>query len=159
MIHIYPMTADDREEVLTMMRTFYASPAVSTNGSEEIFASDFYECISDSPYLEGFMIADGDEIAGYGMLAKSYSTEFGRPCIWIEDLYLKPEHRGKGFGSAFLQFVTGRYCGALIRLEVEPENEKAVSAYYRNGFDTLPYTELKKAAEPELLCCCGKSRN
>ena len=155
MIHIRHMTKDDREEILEMMRTFYASPAVSTDGSEEIFASDFYECISGSPYLEGFIIAEDEKTAGYGMLAKSFSTEFGKPCVWIEDLYLKSEYHGKGYGSAFLQFVAGRYCGALLRLEVEPENEKAVAAYYRNGFDTLPYMEMKKDATPESLRCCG----
>ena len=36
-MNIEPMKAEHREEILAMMRVFYTSPAVSTNGSEEIF--------------------------------------------------------------------------------------------------------------------------
>ena len=46
---IRPMTKEDAETVIDMMRTFYASPAVLSNGSEEIFAADVDECVGDSP--------------------------------------------------------------------------------------------------------------
>ena len=58
-----------RETILAMMRTFYASPAVLTNGSEEIFAADIDACVSDNPYLEGFVFCCGEELLGYGMAA------------------------------------------------------------------------------------------
>ena len=53
---IAPMTAPDRQEVLEMMRVFYASNAVSTNGSEAIFQADIDHCLSDKAYLEGFVL-------------------------------------------------------------------------------------------------------
>ena len=96
---IRKMTEADRGEVLAMMRVFYASPAVSTDGSEEIFRADIDACVGDSPYLEGFVFESSGIIQGYAMIAKSFSTEFGKPCIWIEDLYLKPEHRMFGIGA------------------------------------------------------------
>ena len=43
------MTKAHAEEVVEMMRTFYASPAVLTNGSEEIFRNDVENCINDCP--------------------------------------------------------------------------------------------------------------
>ena len=79
------MTDADRTPVIDMMRVFYASPAVHTNGSEEIFKSDVENCINDSPYLEGYVFESGGNIIGYAMLAKSFSTEFGKPCIWIQE--------------------------------------------------------------------------
>ena len=79
------MTAEDKENVLEMMRVFYASPAVLSNGSEEIFLNDIENCVNESPYLEGYIFEDAGEIQGYAMVAKSYSTEFGKPCMWIED--------------------------------------------------------------------------
>ena len=94
---IRPMVEADRESVLEMMRVFYASPAVFTNGSEEIFAADIEACVSGSPYLEGYILEDG-EMQGYAMVAKSFSTEFGKPCIWIEDLYIRDAFRGQGLG-------------------------------------------------------------
>ena len=45
----------DRNKVLEMMRVFYASPAVLSNGSEEIFKADIDNCINESPYLEGYV--------------------------------------------------------------------------------------------------------
>jgi ribosomal protein S18 acetylase RimI-like enzyme len=133
-----------RAPILAMMRTFYASPAVLSNGSEEIFAADIDECVSDNPYLEGFVFCRGDVLVGYGMAAKSFSTEFGKPCIWIEDLYVRPEYRGQGIGSAFLEFMTRRYPSAILRLEVEEENERAIAVYRKSGFRVLPYMEMKK---------------
>ena len=53
------MTVADKAHVMEMMRVFYASPAVLSNGSEEIFASDFHNCISECPYLEGIFLRTG----------------------------------------------------------------------------------------------------
>jgi ribosomal protein S18 acetylase RimI-like enzyme len=143
-VTIAPMEEAHRETILSMMRTFYASPAVLSNGSEEIFAADIDECVSDNPYLEGFVFCRGDVLVGYGMAAKSFSTEFGKPCIWIEDLYVLPAFRGQGIGSAFLEFMTRRYPSAILRLEVEEENERAIAVYRKSGFQVLPYMEMKK---------------
>ena len=140
---IRPMTREDAPCILEMMRTFYASPAVLTNGSEEIFAADVENCVNDNPYLEGYVVADG-EILGYMMVAKSFSTEFGKRCIWIEDLYVREEFRGAGLGSRMLKYVADRYPDSLLRLEVEAENERAIHVYEKAGFTVMPYTEMKK---------------
>lgn len=146
---IRAMTAQDRDSVLKMMEVFYASPAVSTNGSYEIFCSDFENCVQGSPYLEGYMIEGDTGLQGYAMVAKSFSTEFGKPCIWIEDLYLKEEYRGLGVGKQFFDFITAKYTNCVFRLEVEPENSRAVRLYERSGFTELPYLEMvKESAEP-----------
>ena len=141
---IRPMLRDDAPYVIDMMRVFYASPAVLSNGSEEIFQNDVENCVNDSPYLEGYIIEDGQKILGYGMIAKSFSTEFGKPCMWIEDLYLKEEARGLGLGSKFLHFVAEKYPEAILRLEVEEENERAIKTYRKCGFEVLPYMEMKR---------------
>ncbi len=144
MITIRTMQKADSEKVLKMMRTFYASPAVLSNGSEEIFRNDVATCLNGSPYLEGFVFAENDKIFGYAMIAKSFSTEFGKPCIWIEDLYLEEDCRGMGLGTRFLHFVESRFPDCLLRLEAEAENETAVHVYRKFGFEILPYLELKK---------------
>ena len=141
---IRTITNADREAVVALMREFYATPYVSTNGSDEIFYADVDACLAGSPYVEGYVFLSDGEICGYAMLAKSYSTEFGKPCIWIEDLYLRDACRGKGLGSRFIEQVSRAYPGALLRLEVEAENEYAIGVYKKAGFDFLPYMEMKK---------------
>lgn len=138
---IREMRPEDKETVIEMMRTFYASPAVFSNGSEEIFNNDVEACLGDSPYLEGYILGD---LQGYAMVAKSFSTEFGKRCIWIEDIYLREEARGQGLGTAFLTYIAEKYAGCLLRLEAEEENERAVQVYKKCGFTELPYMEMMK---------------
>ena len=138
------MTTDDKEAVMDMMRVLYASPAVLSNGSEEIFSNDIENCVNDSPYLEGYVFEDDKEIQGYAMVAKSFSTEFGKPCMWIEDLYLKEQYRGLGIGTKFFEFISAKYADCILRLEVEEENERAIKVYEKSGFRVLPYMEMKK---------------
>ena len=141
---IRPMKAKDTDCVLEMMQVFYASPAVFTNGSDNIFLSDIAACVGDSPYLEGYIFEVSGEIQGYGMIAKSFSTEFGRPCMWIEDIYIKESCRGTGIGSKFIDYIGKKYPDAILRLEVEEENNRAIKVYEKNGFSFLPYMEMKK---------------
>lgn len=136
------MVEADKECVIEMMRIFYTSPAVLSNGSEEIFYNDVENCVNECPFLEGYIFEEGQEIQGYGMVAKSFSTEFGKPCVWIEDLYIKPEYRSMGIGSEFLKFIGEKYSNCVQRLEAEEENEKAVRVYEKCGFKLLPYTEM-----------------
>lgn len=144
MLQILSMTNAHREDVLSMMRVFYASPAVATNGSEEIFQADIDACVGDSPYAEGFVFDSGGALAGYAMIAKSFSTEYGVPCIWIEDIYLMPEFRNKGIGSQFFAYLEEKFPGHLFRLEVEEDNLPAVATYRKNGFTEMPYIEMKR---------------
>ena len=143
-ITIIEILKEDKTAVLEMMRVFYASPAVYTNGSEQIFLTDIENCLTNTNYLQGFIVESSGKILGYAMIAKSFSTEFGKPCIWLEDLYVKEEFRGLGIGKTVIDFITKKYDGSLFRLEVEEENESAIKLYKKCGFTTLPYMEMKK---------------
>lgn len=138
------MHKEDKPCLMEMMRVFYASPAVLSNGSGEIFSNDIDNCVNDNPYLEGYVVEDANAIQGYAMVAKSFSTEFGKPCIWIEDLYIKDQYRGMGLGKLMLDFITSQYADCIFRLEVEEENQRAIRLYEKCGFSVLPYREMKK---------------
>ena len=141
---IRKMAETDKNCVMDMMRVFYTSPAVLSNGSEEIFQSDIENCVNECPFLEGYIFENEGEVQGYAMVAKSFSTEFGKPCMWIEDLYIKSEYRGLGLGSQFFEFIEKKYPESVLRLEVEQENERAIHVYEKCGYEVLPYLEMKK---------------
>lgn len=132
----------DKKIVVDMMRKFYSSPALITSGSEKIFENNVESCLKNSPYIEGFVFVVENKIVGYGMIAKSFSTEFGGECIWIEDIYLEENFRGRGIGTSFIKFVKENYPEKIFRLEAEHENLKAVQTYKNFGFKELPYLEL-----------------
>ena len=115
---IRKMIKTDKNCVMDMMRVFYTSPAVLSNGSEEIFQRDIENCVNECPFLEGYIFEEEGEVQGYAMVAKSFSTEFGKPCMWIEDLYIKSEYRGLGLGSQFFEFIEKKYPESVLWLEV-----------------------------------------
>lgn len=139
---IRKMKSEDKAEVMRMMRFFYLSPAVSTNGSDEIFERDIEACLSDDDSLEGFVFEIDEELAGYAMLARGFCTELGRKCVWLEDLFVIPEFRRKGFADDFLGYIKENYRDCAVRLEVEKANKPANALYKKYGFKSFPYNEL-----------------
>lgn len=58
-----------------------------------------------------------DSIVGFALFFHNFSTFLGRAGIYLEDLYVKPEYRGKGYGKGLLislaQIAVERGCGRL----------------------------------------------
>lgn len=63
-----------------------------------------------------FALVDGKEI-GFALFFHNFSTFLGRSGIYLEDLYIKPEYRGKGYGKALFKqlakIADERKCGRL----------------------------------------------
>ena len=63
-----------------------------------------------------FALEDGKEV-GFALFFHNFSTFLGRAGIYLEDLYVKPEFRGKGYGKAILKKLASiaveRGCGRL----------------------------------------------
>ena len=144
------MERGDAEAVVGMMKKFFGSSATITDGSEKIFAANVENCLDDSICAEGFVFVDGEKIIGYAITAKSYSTEFGGECIWLEDIFIAEEYRGRGLGSEFIRRVKEIYPEKILRLEVEATHEKTLELYKRLGFEPLPYKELVWTTESNL---------
>ena len=87
--------------------------------SDEVVADEktLEEWIFDKQKAEViFALEDGYEI-GFALFFHNFSTFLGRAGIYLEDLYVKPEYRGKGYGKAILQRLASiaveRGCGRL----------------------------------------------
>lgn len=63
-----------------------------------------------------FAVADGKEV-GFALFFHNFSTFLGRAGLYLEDLFVKPEYRGKGYGKAILKRLAAlaveRGCGRL----------------------------------------------
>lgn len=133
----------DKEKYLQMAKIFYSSPAVLSPVPEENFLRAFEYFAGGTSYGDAFIFEDNGEIIGYGVLAYTYSQEAGGKVVWLEEIYVDEAHRGKGIGSAFIDFVLNNIPAKRYRLETEPENEKATALYRRKGFEIFGYVNYK----------------
>lgn len=78
--------------------------------------------------------------AGYALYFHNFSTFLGRPGIYIEDLYIKPELRGKGLGKALLGFIIEQAklnnCGR-VEWSCLDWNEPSIRFYKKMGAKSL----------------------
>jgi len=92
------------------------------------------------PYAEVAIAEEEGEPAGFALFFHNYSTFLGRPGIYLEDLYVRPEMRGRGIGRALLahlaRLAVDRGCG---RLEwwVLDWNEDAIRFYRALGAEAM----------------------
>ncbi len=77
-----------------------------------------------------------DKPVGYALFFYNYSSFVGRPGLYIEDIYVRQEHRGKGFGKAFLVYLARiareRNCGRM-EWAVLDWNEPSIKFYKKLG--------------------------
>jgi GNAT superfamily N-acetyltransferase len=76
--------------------------------------------------------AGGGLLAGHALWFRTFSTFLGRSGIWLEDLYVRPEHRGQGHATALLAHLRAQTEGRL-EWEVLEWNAPAIDFYERLG--------------------------
>ncbi len=74
----------------------------------------------------------GGVVAGIALWWVTFSSFAGRPGIWLEDLFVMPEHRGQGHGRALLDALRRR-TDARIEWSVLDWNEPSIRFYERLG--------------------------
>lgn len=93
-------------------------------------------------FAEVLFLEDQGRRAGFALFFHNYSTFLGRPGIHLEDLYVHPEFRGRGYGKALLAFLAKlaveRDCGRL-EWSVLDWNKEAIDFYLSLG--AVPMSE------------------
>jgi len=89
-----------------------------------------------SPFAEVVIAEEDGTPAGFAIFFHNYSTFLGQPGIYLEDLFVKPEYRGRGYGKALLarlaQIARARDCGR-VEWAVLDWNEPSIAFYKSLG--------------------------
>lgn len=97
------------------------------------------------PAADVLLAYAGPHCAGFALFFPNYSTFLAQPGIYLEDLYVRPEWRGKGIGRALLvrvaRIARERGCGRL-EWEVLDWNEPSIGFYKSLG--AVPMDEWTK---------------
>ncbi len=85
--------------------------------------------------------AAGPEVVAFALFFTNFSTFLAQPGLYLEDLYVKPSHRGTGLGKALLRrlgaLAVERGCGRF-EWSVLDWNEHAIRFYQGMGAQVLP---------------------
>ncbi len=68
-------------------------------------------------YAEVLLAEEGGQVVGFALFFHNFSTFLGRPGLYLEDLFVRPEYRGRGHGKGLLlalaRLAVERGCGRL----------------------------------------------
>ena len=93
------------------------------------------------PACEAIVGEENGEVVAFALFFHNFSTFLTKKGLYLEDLYVKQAHRGKGFGKQMLvklaQLAVERHCGRF-EWSVLDWNEPAINFYKAMGADILP---------------------
>ncbi len=122
---------EDLDEVLAMVRELAEFEEL---GAEVVFdPSEFEENLFGSDPVASVLIAEVDgRVAGMALWFPTFSTFLGKAGIWLEDLFVRPEHRGQGIGAELLHQLRSMTTGR-VEWSVLDWNEGAIAVYQGMG--------------------------
>ena len=132
---IRPARLQDVPVILELIRdlaTYERAPHEVTATEEQLVDVFFGE----RPVAEVLLAFEGKSPVGFAVYFYNFSTWLGRPGLYLEDLFVKPEKRGKGYGRALLvelaKIARDRGCGRM-EWAVLNWNEPAIKFYRALG--------------------------
>lgn len=153
-----PGTVDDVPLVFSFIKALaeYERLAHEVEATEERLRETLF---GPRPYAEVvFAVEDGVEV-GFALFFHNYSTFLAKPGLYLEDLFVLPEHRGKGIGKGLLRelarIAVERECG---RFEwwVLDWNEPSIEFYRRQGAVAMDeWTVFRVAGDALRNFACG----
>lgn len=132
---IEPAAERDVPVILSLIRGLaeYERLSHEVVATEESLRESLFGARRTAEVLLGYA---GDEPAGFAVFFHNYSTFLGRPGIYLEDLFVKPEWRRRGLGTQLLRRIARvaveRNCGRL-EWSVLDWNEPAIAFYKKLG--------------------------
>jgi len=125
----------DIDRLLPLIKDFYSFERLPYN--EGRLSSLLAELISDKNLGRLILFENAQQLLGYMVLGFGFSLEFqGRDCF-IDEFYVRPEHRCQGIGAAAINFAlsTCREVGInAVHLEADHFNARGHEFYKRLGF-------------------------
>jgi GNAT superfamily N-acetyltransferase len=126
----------DLDLVVALMREYYDFDRLAFDAGRARAA--LTTLLGDASLGRVWILADGGEAIGYAALTLGYSLEFHGRDAFVDELYIRPSHRGRGYGARALTVLEAA-CRELgvgaLHLEVGRENARARSVYHAAGFE------------------------
>lgn len=142
-ITVRKITKNDKSKYFEMSRRFYEAGVTNSKITDEGREKFFKEILSGE-IVRGYFMCFNGQVAGYAVCALSASQEACGRVLWLDELYVDPEYRGKGVGTELFKFLEAGTDYDYVRLEVEKDNARAMKLYRSLGFKNAEYISLYK---------------
>lgn len=133
-IEFLAATLADHSLLTALMQEYYALDGL--HYTPEVSAA-VVTLLEHSDYGEAYLLLEQQEVVGYAVLTWWFSLEFQGKAAFLDEIYLRPQARGRGLGSVVIEQLAS-HCRRkgikTVRLEVEHENQQAQKTYLKNGF-------------------------
>jgi GNAT superfamily N-acetyltransferase len=136
---IRPATVTDLAIILELIRALatYERAPNEVTATEQILKETLF---GKKPAAEVLLLFEKETAVGFAIFFHNFSTWLGRPGLYLEDLFVRPEHRGKGYGRALLvrlaKIARERNCGRM-EWAVLDWNEPAIKFYRKLGANPM----------------------
>ncbi|MFO0901041.1 MAG: GNAT family N-acetyltransferase [Pirellulales bacterium] len=138
-VHIHPARLEDVPVILSLIRALadYERLTHEVVATEEDLRRWLF---GERPVVEAVLAREADAVVGFALFFRNFSTFLGRPGLYLEDLFVVPEWRGRGVGRQLLAHLAGlaveRGYGRF-EWSVLGWNEPAVGFYQRLGAQVM----------------------
>ncbi len=155
---IRPAGESDCGTILTFIRSLaeYEKLLDEVEATEDVLRRNLFERHTAEVV---FAEVDGTPV-GFALFFHNFSTFIGKPGIYLEDLYVKPEHRGKGYGKKLLIYLAKlakeRDCGRF-EWAVLNWNESAISFYKSLGAKPMDEWKVYRLTGKDLEAVAARS--
>ena len=137
---IRPARPDDLATVLALLRELADYEKLS---HEVVFDDDEFGryMFGERPMVDVLLAECDGTAVGFALFYHDFSTFMGKPGVYLEDIFVRPEHRGHGHGKALIAGVAAtaleRGC-ARMKWSVLDWNEPAIDFYRGLGAEPMP---------------------
>lgn len=111
------------------------------------------QLFGEKPAAEAMVAERDGEIVAFALYFTNFSTFLAQPGLYLEDLYVKPAHRGHGIGKALLKRLAAlaveRDCGRF-EWSVLDWNTNAITVYEKMGASVMPEWRICRTTGDEL---------
>ena len=143
------------ESDVALILEFICALAEYEGMREEVTADEtlLKEWLFEKKAAEVLFVSEGEETVGFALYFYNFSTFLGKAGIYLEDLYVKPSHRGRGYGKALLcelaSLAKRQGCGRLEWWCLD-WNQPSIDFYQAMGAEAMSEWTVYRVAGKQL---------
>jgi GNAT superfamily N-acetyltransferase len=156
-VQVCPATRDDIPALWTLidaLADYEKLPRPTADARDRLVRDGF----GPKPRFETHLARIGGKTVGYAILFETYSTFLAKPTLYLEDIFVAPESRGRGAGKALFEFCIAeaqrRGCGRM-EWAVLDWNQPALDFYSRYSARHMKEWRLYRLTEDRFAPTTG----